>query len=229
MKKALYLVLIASIVFANCSCTKKEEKKKEKQKVEKPVVEKKEEYVDNNPVTIGIYTRDTKGYNYIDSEIHLPWNQYKDIVVFKILPTHDNVINNWYMQDAFPSYWNKIENNTNYKIGFNLSYTTDEGDFSWNIIKPSDRFYEVFNYVQLYTYDDVTPTKGSWYDHLDDNEMTEGVLMTSIKLCASSYIDKIHSPMKLTVFTYDGDDDFDPVTKMYRGKSYHTIYIYKSN
>lgn len=227
MKKIVYLSLIGMIILFNCSCTKKKE-------VEIPatvddIVEPTiPSYVDDSNITLGLYTRDTNGYHYIDSEVHIPWNQYTDMIVFKTLATHDATINSWYMQDAFPSYWN-YENNKNYKLGYNLSYTTDKGDFSWNIINPEDRMYDVFNFVQLYTYDDVSPAKGSWYDHLDNNEITDGVLMTSIKLTASTFIGNIHSPMKLTVFAYDSSDDFDPNTGLYRGNSYHTIYIYKTN
>lgn len=213
----------------NCSCTNKkiEEPKviatpPEEEPVEPP-------YIDDNPITIGLYTRDRNtGYHFIESDIYLPWNQYVDIAVFKVLATHDTTINSWYMQDAFPTYWD-YEKYKGYKIGYNLTYTTDEGEFSWNILNPSDRMNYVFHLVQLYVYDDVSPAKGAWYDHLDDEEVTEGVLATSIKLCASTYIDTIHSPMKLTVFTYNGAEDFDPETGMYRGNSFHTINIHRTN
>lgn len=232
MKKVFSLLLIMCIILVNCSCSKTKEKENEdiiypvtSEESNKPI---EPEYIDNNSITIGLYTRDSKGYHYIDNDIYLPWNQYIDIAVFKVLATHDATINSWYMQDAFPTYWN-YENNKNYKIGFNLSYSTDNGDFSWNIINPNDRMYDVFNFVQMYVYDDVSPTKGAWYDHLDDNEVTENVVFTSIKLCASTYINSIHSPMKLTVFTYDESTDFDPKTGLYRGNSSHTINIYKTN
>lgn len=133
------------------------------------------------------------------------------------------------MQDIFPKYWNQYENIDRYKLGYNLTYKTSEGEFSYNIINPSDRMLPVFGYVQIYEYDDVTPSKNTWYDHLDDEEITPGVLATSIKLCASTYIDDVIGPMELTVFAYDSDDDFDPITKKYRGNSYKKIYIYKNN
>lgn len=232
MKKIISIFLLVSLIFVNCSCTKKEEPEKPNTPVtsEEEIV-KEPTYVDDNPVTLGLYTRNsTTGYHYIESDIYLPWNQYVDIEVFKVLPTHDSVINYWYMQDAFPHYWQNYENNSKYKIGFNLSYKTIDGEsFSWNIINPSDKMNQVFNFVQLYVYDDIHPAKGSWYDHLEDNEMTEGVIFTSIKLCASTFINNIQSPMQLTVFSYDSSDDFDPTTGLYRGNSYHTINIYKTN
>ena len=230
MKKIIYLFLIMTIIFVNCGCENNMQDELEDTVIhvtsEKDVIPK---YVDDNPITIGLYKRDNTGYHYIKDEIYLPWNQFVDIITFKVLPTNQEYINSWYMQDTFPTYWNKYENINDYKIGFNLSYETDEGEFSWNIINPNDRMYPVFNYVQLYVYDDVTPSKGAWYDHLDDHEVTDGVLFTSIKLCASVFIDKITSPMKLTVFTYNDSDDFDPDTGLYRGNSYHTIYIYRAN
>ena len=45
--------------------------------------------------------------------------------------------------------------------------------------------------MQIYTYDDVTVGKGVWHDHLDNNEITEGVLMTTIKLCVSTLYKEI--------------------------------------
>lgn len=230
MKKITYLFLILSIMLVNCSCEKKEAPKNESilPVTSEEDIKPSDIYVDDNPITLGLYTRDKSGYHYIDSEIYLPWNQYIDIAVFKVLATHDSTINSWYMQDAFATYWD-YENNKNYKIGFNLSYTTDDGESSWNIITPNDRMYSVFHFVQLYVYDDVNPAKGTWYDHLDDFEITDGVLFTSIKLCAGTNIESIHSPMKLTVFSYDGNEDFDPETGKYRGNSYHTINIYRSN
>ena len=225
MKKIFYIFSILIILFAT-AC---EKNVKNNEKIE--VVEKEEviEIVDDNPIKIGIYTRDSNGYHLVKNEISLPWNQYKDIIVFKILPTQEDNINGWYMQDVFPKYWNLYDNINDYKIGFTLKYTTKDGNFKWNIINPSDRMYDVFNYVQLYVYDDVTPSKGSWYDHLDDHEITEGVRFTSIKLCASTFINDIIRSMELTVFTYNDYNDFDPETGEYRGNSSYTIKIKKGN
>lgn len=201
----------------------------ENKKIETTNKEETVEILDDNPIKIGIYNRNSNGYHLIKNEISLPWNQYKDIIVFKILPTNEEYINGWYMQDIFPKYWNNYDNIDDYKIGFTLKYTTKDGDFTWNIIKPSDRMYNVFNFVQLYVYDDVTPKKGSWYDHLDDHEITNDVRFTSIKLCASTFINEIIEPMELTVFTYNDSNDFDPETGLYRGNSSYTIKINKSN
>lgn len=227
MKKLLQIILIITIILTTTSCEKEKAKKDVILTTPNDVIEI--PYRDTNPIKLGFYTRDKSGYHLINNEIHLPWNKFIDIAVFKVLPTQDKTINYWYMQDAFPFYWNKYENNNNYKIGFNITYSTNEGETTWNILSPSDSYQNLFNYVQLYMYDDVSPKKGSWYDHLEDYEMLEGVLFTSIKLCASVYIDQITSPIKLTVFSYKDLDDFDPITKQYRGNSYYTIYIHKTN
>lgn len=224
MKKIFYIFTILIILMFATSCEKENTLENEFTKKEEII-----ELVDTNPIKLGLYTRDSSGYNLVDKEITLPWNKYKDIIVFKVLATNDQHINGWYMQDIFPIYWNKYENINDYKIGFTLKYTTKDGNFTWNIIKPNDRMYDVFNYVQLYVYDDVSPSKGSWYDHLDDHEVTDNVKFTSIKLCASTFIDEIISPMELTVFSYNGSKDFDPETGEYRGNSYYTIKIHRSN
>lgn len=225
--KKLFYIFSTLIILISTGCEK--EILEEKKKIETTNKEETIEIIDDNPIKIGIYTRDSNGYHLVKNEISLPWYQYKDIITFKILPTDEENINGWYMQDIFPTYWNKYNNIDDYKIGFTLKYKTKDGDFTWHIIKPSDRMYNVFNFVQLYTYDDVTPQKGSWYDHLDDHEMTDRVRFTSIKLCASTFINEIIGPMELTVFTYNDDNDFDPQTKEYRGNSSYTIKISRTN
>jgi hypothetical protein len=52
--------------------------------------------------------------------------------------------------------------------------------------------------------------------------------MTTIKLCVSTLYKEITGPLKLTVFSYDDMDDFDPDTKEYRGNSKTTILIYNN-
>jgi len=76
---------------------------------------------------------------------------------------------------------------------------------------------DIFDYVQLYLYDDVHKEIGAWYSHVTEEEYNEDTLLTSIKLTASTNIDKIISNITVIAFSYD-EDDFDE-EGFYRGKS----------
>lgn len=222
MKKISYVIMIILLLFVS-GCTKKE-------KIETTTPEVIEEniYTDDNPIILNFYLRENNGYNMIDKELHTPWVIYQDMPYLRVIPTNIKRIDSYYMQDVFPMYWNKYENHEKYKLGYNLKYNIGDKEYSYNIINPEDRKQQVFNYMQIYTYDDVTVGKGVWHDHLDNNEITEGVLMTTIKLCVSTLYKEITGPLKLTVFSYDDMDDFDPDTKEYRGNSKTTILIYNN-
>ena len=52
--------------------------------------------------------------------------------------------------------------------------------------------------------------------------------MTSIKLTGNGKTGEIDGPISLSAFTYDTEDDFDPITGLYRGSSITTILITKN-
>ena len=60
-----------------------------------------------------------------------------------------------------------------------------------------------------------------------NKEVNENTIYSSVKLFAHVKSDNVTSPIKLTVFAYNNENDFDPETGEYRGKSYHEIYIKK--
>ena len=57
-------------------------------------------------------------------------------------------------------------------------------------------------------YDDVHVTPGVWYTHLEDKDMKEDTIITSIKLTSGSRIAEV-GDIVLTAFIYDGADCFD--------------------
>ena len=58
---------------------------------------------------------------------------------------------------------------------------------------------------------------------MESDEFNDNSIITSIKLQSSYSVDQVVSPIKLTVFTYDTDDDF--IDNEYRGNSFHTLTI----
>ena len=75
----------------------------------------------------------------------------------------------------------------------------------------------------MYLYDDIN--NNGYYSHLTEEDINDNTIISSIKLTAGTYYEKITSNIKLTVFTYD-EDDFDE-NKNYIGNSKHTIIIKK--
>ncbi|MEI7668302.1 MAG: hypothetical protein WCI62_04860, partial [Erysipelotrichaceae bacterium] len=88
---------------------------------------------------------------------------------------------------------------------------------------------DLFSMIEVYIYDDVNQPIGQWYSHLLESQVTSKTLITSIKLHGCAGTKDIVSPITLTVFTYNGDEDFDPITHKYRGNSSYSIVINKSN
>ena len=78
--------------------------------------------------------------------------------------------------------------------------------------------------MYIYLYDDINQTPGTFYSHLEPEDMKDNTIISSIKLFLAQEGSKISSPITLTVFTYDGDEDFTE-EKKYRGISSYTINI----
>ena len=83
---------------------------------------------------------------------------------------------------------------------------------------------ETYLYL-VYLYDDIHQT-GSWYSHIEDNAMNEDTILTTIKITTSTKINNVTSDIYLTVFTYNGEEDFDE-NGNYRGNSTYTTTIRK--
>ena len=221
-KIGLLLVILISIFLVGC---KKEEIKKQtpKKKIKKTQVI--ETYKDNNNMPIGIYQDKTKLIKV--TNYSAPFYIDKDITVLQIFPSNeDSIVYTNKFGNMFYEKWSSLTNNN--KIGFNLKYSTEKGDISHNILTPNETM-NYGNYLQIYLYDDYYHRNDSWYSHIENNEYNDQTLYTSIKLTGGVDVDKISSPIKLTVFTYDSSDDFEPTTKEYRGNSKYSVDIQKTN
>lgn len=185
---------------------------------DEPIVEE-EKYVDDNPVKIGFYDNSGKLINSYDGK----WSYHNDIAWINIFPTNEETASKVNNKTTWHQYWKDYVGG-NYKFGLEISYSLNNGeDVYFTILKPSDNKY--FDYVELYVYDGYNATTG-WFDHLDDNEITNDTVYTSVKITSGIHIDEVISPIVLKVFTYDGYDDFDELGR-YRGNSYNTVTINK--
>lgn len=219
MKSKKILIGIVIIFLVGCSIREEDNFKEEmvKDNVIKNYVEP---YVDDNPIILGGYLSNGNNKTLVssyDSNLSL----YQDIVSFEIYYTKEESLSGS-QKNLWNTYYQTYENIDNYKIGYYLSFQVGEEIISKLILKPSDGD-GIFDYIQVYLYDDINQD-GGFYDHVTDEEVTVETIFSSIKLTASTKIDEIVGPIKLVIFTYDSEDDFDE-NGMYRGNSSYEINI----
>ena len=223
MKKIMFLLVIV-IMATGCFTHKKNVVKKSSSN--KKEIIKKEEYKDDNIMPISIYK--DNGYKLTQlNDYQSSFNNSEDIGIFQLYPSKEKEIT---VSTSFPidfyNTWNSIDKNNEYKIGFNLKYSLKDGrNISHNILIPSDTMHDDYlKYIIPYLYDDYVHINDSWYSHLEQKDYSDDTYYTSIKLYANGMANQIASKIKLTVFTYNGKDDFDSNNE-YRGNSSYSISI----
>ena len=216
MKKIIIPLIILLLI---CGCTKENKKQEKitKEKKEEPI-QVEETYKDLNNTPIGIYKLNGNTLTKLASiDKHL--NVEEDIGVFQIYPSNEDIIN--LDTNYGQSFYNEYIKYPNIKIGFNIKYTTNNNEVSYNIFSPDNAF-DHWEHLMNYLYDDYANRFSSFYSHIESNQVNENTLYTSIKLQASYSCSEITN-IKLTVFTYDSEDDF--LDNEYRGNSKYTMNI----
>ena len=225
MKKIVYLSLILlTLVGCNKNLTSdnKIEDKKDEVVVENNEIIPEEVYIDDNPIKIAFYQGNNGTYKRVDSFIsHV--EEYKEIGIFSIILSNEEEVNGSSIKSLYKEKSESIENFNNYKIGFNIKFTLEDGTvINENILRPLD--YESYGfspYLFAWIYDDVNAN--GWHAHIEENEFNDNTIMSSIKLMWGPSSNQINSNIELTVFTYDSDD-FDEFNN-YRGISKWTTII----
>ena len=230
MKKVMYFVLIAMAIFLTCSCTNKKidnEEKTDKEEVsEKPISEEKDDkYVDDNPITIGLYANINGSTTLVDN-YNSTWKQLKDIIVFSTFYTQEKTLAADSVAGTFDTYKSKYSNIDNYRIGYNVKFTVKSGaSINQTILNPTDANQVIYSsFLLVYLYDDLYHRNDSWYSHITEEEFNGSTMMTSFKVTGGENYNQIISPIEITVFTYDSKVDFDENGK-YRGKSKYTAIL----
>lgn len=222
----ILLILIASgtgITFKLANNEKPQEKDIIKENA-KPIKEEENIYVDDSQFKLGLYLSQN-----VFTKVTEHSNVYKmstDIGVFTVFATNQEHITGAF-QPTWLSLWKNNKNYEQYKIGYNIKFSYANGEKNINVLKPSDgENHNFYPFLFVYLYDDINIKPGEWNRHLEDHQVTEKTLFTSIKLTGNAEADtRFTSPIKLTVFTYKSDADFDPDTGEYRGNSAYTITI----
>jgi len=132
----------------------------------------------------------------------------KDIDCFEILASRDSQVAGGSFRRMWTDAWNAEPTDPAAKIGFYISFELTSGEVvSATILKPSDSK-DFFEYLEIYLYDDIHQTPGVWYTHLEDRDMKEETVISSIKLTSGSKIHEV-GDIFLTAFIYNGPDCFD--------------------
>ena len=227
MKKIL---IITCMLLTLTSCSYKTQpinKKDNKKNITSNVKEEiKDTYIDNNPITLGIYMyTNSPTPRYKTNEYKNNWELNVDICSLEIFYTNEDQIPGTNFKNLWNNYYQNYTDINSYKIGYLIEFNTaNEGKIKKYIKSPQDTD-SIYKYIQLYLYDDIHQD-GGWYSHITENEYNNDRILTSIKLTGSTYIDEITSDISLTAFTYD-DDDFDENGE-YRGISKQTVIIKRS-
>ena len=213
MNKVFKALMMIILLFVS-GCT-------EKSNIEVVTLEKQEEvleekYIDNNPIVIGIY----------DNDINLvkEYSLAKEIRVEKVFSfyyTNDENLGNNKQKENWHKFYSKYNDINDYKIGFNFSFYVGDTKIEKTILKPQT--YAFNPYFYIYIYDDINQPDYTFYSHLEETDINENTIFSSIKILLIEP-QNITSPIKFTVFTYNDLDDFDE-NNNYRGNSKYQINI----
>lgn len=175
-------------------------------------------YKDENPVKVALYEN-----NKIIKTYNTTLSNYKDIAVFDIYYTNDETTTEKNTKSNYQKYYNQYENISNVKTGFYFEFEADNKKIEHLALNPNSQF-AMSPYLYIYLYDDINQEPNTYYSHLEPNDVNENTIISSIKLFLAQEGTKITSPITMTVFTYDTEDD---ITKdnHYRGISSYTIII----
>lgn len=230
MKKVFIYIICLLIIITGCNKTENKEENKVNDNIE--IIEENKEnniepeevietYKDLNNTPIAIYKNKEKIVEYKTN-----FTIGKDIVKFQVYPSVDDYLSySGNFGSAFHNEWIKYSPNNNIKIGYNLKYDLGDGRVASQTIKHVSDAYAYEGYILLFLYDDYDlEINNKIYSHIEIGEETDNNIISSIKLYPGGAIHDINSKVELTVFTYDGEDDFDDNGE-YRGNSKYTITI----
>ena len=212
MKKYIILFLL---ILTLSSCKENKEKEITIPEINEETVDV---YTDTNPIKVGLYYGNKLVNTYTSAPAF-----HKDAAVFNVYFTNEETLENIGIKNNFNKYFKQYDDIDNYKVGFSINYYAEGKEIRKTIVDPST-MHSMDPYLYVYLYDDIHQQDGVWYSHLEDKDMNDNTMITSIKLFYAGRPELIEFPIKLTVFTYKDKEDFDENNE-YRGNSYYTIEI----
>ena len=132
----------------------------------------------------------------------------KDIDCFEVFASAEGYVTGSSFSSMWQTAWAVFEDTQQAKIGFHIQFDLSDGTgISRTILKPGDAK-DFYDYLEIYLYDDIHQTPGVRYTHLEDRDMDDETIISSIKLTSGSKINQV-GDIVLTAFIYNGDDCFD--------------------
>ena len=219
MKKVI-VIMVMVLVLCGCNSKQNTNKSTKNNENEAKKEEKINKYKDENNTTVGLYFEKGRKLELV-KDYSADIISEKDIGVYQVYFSNDEVVN---LDTNFGESYYNLYKDLGIKVGFNIKYSLSNGEsINHTITNPSNTI--INDYILTYLYDDYKNRNSNFYSHIEDNDYYDSTLFTSIKLFANS-VDDVKSPITLTVFTYDTDDDFDSEGN-YRGNSKYTVNISK--
>ena len=215
--KKIIPILVLIILLTGCTNNNEQIQKKGINPKKEEVIK----YQDNNKTPIGLYK--LEGNKLIRlNQLNKILSVEENIDSFQIFPSNEDIVTINSFGTDFYNKWQEYNPDNNIKIGFNIKFKTiNNEEISYNILNPMQTF-EQWEYLMNYLYDDYINQGKGHYSHLEEKDYNENTLFTTFKMQAS-YACMDITNIKLTVFTYDTEDDFE--NNEYRGNSKHTINI----
>ena len=215
--KKIIPILVLIILLTGCTNNNEQIQKKGINPKKEEVIK----YQDNNKTPIGLYK--LEGNKLIRlNQLNKILSVEENIDSFQIFPSNEDIVTINSFGTDFYNKWQEYNPDNNIKIGFNIKFKTiNNEEISYNILNPMQTF-EQWEYLMNYLYDDYINQGKGHYSHLEEKDYNENTLFTTFKMQASYACVDITN-IKLTVFTYDTEDDFE--NNEYRGNSKHTINI----
>ena len=225
MQRKYFLLLF--ILFVLCGCSKENKKNLPVEEQKEEAVPEVEVYKDLNDTPISFYQLKGNSLTKI-SNLSGYYNALDDIGIFQIYPSNEEKITlNSSFASSFYEEYSKYKQQLNIKIGFSIDFLLDTGEkISYLILTPENTM-DHWEYLMGYLYDDYVNQGKGFYSHIEMSDYSDTTLFTALKLQCGAYFDKIKSPVHLTVFTYDSEDDF--LDGKYRGNSSSTLTICLNN
>ena len=210
MKNKIFIVITFLILLTGCA------KNDNIEVITSEKVEDIPKYVDDNPITIGIYENGES----LVKEFKLV-KQSRNEVVFSFYYTNEENLGSGSQKEMWHKYFSNYNNIEDYKIGFHFSFYVGETKMEKTILHPYTFAFEPYFYI--YLYDDINQPDNTFYSHLEDSDINDNTIFSSIKIFLMNP-EEIISPIKFTVFTYNDFDDFDE-NNNYRGNSKYEVTI----
>ena len=131
----------------------------------------------------------------------------KDIDCFEVFASTEERVEGKSFRAMWNAVWESHELRENAKIGYAIAFSCGDTQVQKTLLKPSDSK-EFYDYLEIYMYDDINQTPGQRYTHLDDKDMKDETIISSIKLTSGSKIAEV-GDITLTAFIYNGEDCFN--------------------